>query len=136
MIIKVIIPGSMSGEGAPYHVTYPMMHVMSPTNRPPCGQADACENITYPQLVLRAVSYPARLLSPATSTCSVSFFTVLLRQTSMMLVVIWKNWTIFDHWSLNSAKATIPLFRVSRIFSKSTFFISSSAVSAMNCLSS
>ena len=84
----------------------------------------------------KKVSYPARLLSPATSTCSVSFFTVLLRQTSMMLVVIWKNWTILDHWSLSSAKATIPLLRVSLIFSKSTFFMYSSAVSAMNCLSS
>ena len=37
----------------PYHVTYPIMHLMLPT-RPPHGQtdsrADACENITFPQL--------------------------------------------------------------------------------------
>ena len=40
------------------------------------------------------VSHPARVLSPALSTWSVSFFTDLFRQTSIMLVVIWKNWTI------------------------------------------
>ena len=46
----------MSGEGrgVPYHVTYPMMHVMYLTNPPP-GQTDACENITFPELRLLVV---------------------------------------------------------------------------------
>ena len=37
--------------GVPYHVTYPMMHGMLPTSLIP----DAGENITFPQLLLRAV---------------------------------------------------------------------------------
>ena len=39
----------------PYHVTYPMMHVMY---LPPllCEQADTYENITLQQLRLRAVT--------------------------------------------------------------------------------
>ena len=41
--------------GTPYHVTYPMMHVMLPTLPPPPTQTDACENITFPQLRLWAV---------------------------------------------------------------------------------
>ena len=39
--------------GVPYHVTYPMMHLMLPT--PPHWQTDSCENITFPQLRLQAV---------------------------------------------------------------------------------
>ena len=36
-------------------MTYPMMHVMLPTQSPnPPGQTDACENITFPQLPVRA----------------------------------------------------------------------------------
>ena len=39
-------PSLMSREmKVPYHVTYPMMHLMLPTPR----QIDACENITFPQ---------------------------------------------------------------------------------------
>ena len=36
----------------PYHVTYPMIQVMSPT---PHGQTHACENITFSKLPLRTV---------------------------------------------------------------------------------
>ena len=45
------------GEGVPYHVTYPMIHVMHlfPLNR----TTHACENITFPQLRLRANTYGA-----------------------------------------------------------------------------
>ena len=58
-------PGLMSGRGrgrspglmfqrVPYHVPYPMMHLIlcTPLHR---GQTHACENITFPQLRLRAV---------------------------------------------------------------------------------
>ena len=57
-------PGLMSiGEGAPYltcpggggvhyHVAYPMKYLMLLM---PCEQTDACGNITFPQLCLRAV---------------------------------------------------------------------------------
>ena len=41
------------GEGLPYHMTYPMMHVMYLT--PSRGQTDTCENITLPQPRLREV---------------------------------------------------------------------------------
>ena len=37
-----------------YHVTYLMMHLILPTPSPPNGQTDACKNITFPQLRLRA----------------------------------------------------------------------------------
>ena len=40
------------GEGVPYHVTYPIMHLMLP-NTP--EQTDTCENIAFPQLHLRAI---------------------------------------------------------------------------------
>ena len=42
--------GLMSKEeaGVPYHVTYPIMHLILPTYYYPCGQKDACENITFP----------------------------------------------------------------------------------------
>ena len=40
--------------GVPYNVTYPMMHVMLPIPLP-CKQTDAFENMTFPQLLLRAV---------------------------------------------------------------------------------
>ena len=38
--------------GVPYHVTYPMIQIMSPT---PHGQTHACENITFSKLPLRTV---------------------------------------------------------------------------------
>ena len=40
-------------EGVPYHLTYPMMHLMLPT--PLNRMTDTCENITFQQLHLRAV---------------------------------------------------------------------------------
>ena len=40
------------GIGVRYHVTYPMMHLVLPTLH---KQRDACENITFKQLRLRAV---------------------------------------------------------------------------------
>ena len=44
-------------EGVPYHVTYPMTHLMLPIPHPsPCEQTDACENITFPKLRLRVVT--------------------------------------------------------------------------------
>ena len=39
------------------HVTYPMMHLMSP---PEVGQTDACENITFPRFDTRAVTSAAK----------------------------------------------------------------------------
>ena len=45
--IQVWCPGRV-----PYHVTYPMMHLMSPNT---CQQTDSCENITFQQLLLQAV---------------------------------------------------------------------------------
>ena len=45
---------TFSGEGTPYHVTYPMMNWMLPTPHP--EQTDACENITFPQTYLRVVT--------------------------------------------------------------------------------
>ena len=44
------------GKGIPYHVTYPMIHVMflQPPPPPP-EQTDARENIIFPQLRWRAV---------------------------------------------------------------------------------
>ena len=39
----------------PYHRAYLMMHLMSPNPNSPCGQTDACEDITFPQLNLWAV---------------------------------------------------------------------------------
>ena len=44
----------MSMVGTPYHVTFPMMHVMLPTPSPH-GQIDDFEDIILPQLPLRAV---------------------------------------------------------------------------------
>ena len=44
----------MSG-GVPYHVTYPMMHVMLRYLTPPHEQTHAYENVTFPQHPLRAV---------------------------------------------------------------------------------
>ena len=46
-------PGLMF-QRVPYHVPYPMMHLIlcTPLHR---GQTHACENITFPQLRLRAV---------------------------------------------------------------------------------
>ena len=38
--------------GVPYHMTYPMMHLMLPS---PHEQTDACEYITFPQRYLQAV---------------------------------------------------------------------------------
>ena len=38
-----------------YHVTYPMIHLMLP-NTTPVNRTDACENITFPQLRLRAIT--------------------------------------------------------------------------------
>ena len=47
-------PGLMSrGRGVPYHVTCPMMHVMY---LPPREKTDTCENITFLQLRLQAVT--------------------------------------------------------------------------------
>ena len=46
-----------NGWVCPGGMTYPMMQVMLP---PPCEQTDACENITFPQLPLRAVKYDHR----------------------------------------------------------------------------
>ena len=42
-------------EEAPYHVTYPMMHVLYLLTLypPPNRMTDACENITFPQLRLQ-----------------------------------------------------------------------------------
>ena len=46
-------PGLMSREGGvPYHVTYPIMHVMY---QRPLQNTDACDNITFPQLCLGVV---------------------------------------------------------------------------------
>ena len=43
----------------PYYVTCPMMHLMLPIlpipTPPPREETDACENINFPQLRLRAV---------------------------------------------------------------------------------
>ena len=39
-------------RGVPYHVTYPMMHLMLHLH--PCEEIAACENITSPQRYLRA----------------------------------------------------------------------------------
>ena len=44
-VAQVPCPGRV-GDGLPYHVTYPMMHLLLP---------DACENITFPKLRLRVV---------------------------------------------------------------------------------
>ena len=41
-------------RGTSYHATYPMTHMMLPT--PSLGQTHNCENITFPQLLLRAVN--------------------------------------------------------------------------------
>ncbi len=82
------------------------------------------------------MAYPAKFLSAAFSTFSVKPCTDFCKQTSMIFEVIWKKCTIFVHCSLSSLKTTIPFLRVSLIFSKSTFFISRTAVSAMNSRSS
>ena len=42
---QVCTPG-----GYPYHVTYPMMHLMLPT---PHGHIDTCENITLHNFICR-----------------------------------------------------------------------------------
>ena len=42
------------GGVVPYHVTYPMRHLVLTLT--PCGQTDACENINSPQLRLRVVT--------------------------------------------------------------------------------
>ena len=48
--------GGYVQRGSPYHVTYPMMHVMLTTLSPVISdQTDACGYITIPQLLLRAV---------------------------------------------------------------------------------
>ena len=53
-------PGLMpevGGGRVPYHLTYSMIHVTH--LRPlPCGQTDAYENITFPELRLQAVTIP------------------------------------------------------------------------------
>ena len=36
--------------GAPYHVTYPLVHLMLSTPPSPREQTDACENSTFPKL--------------------------------------------------------------------------------------
>ena len=46
---------TMGWVEVPTHVTYPIMHLMLPTYTPR-EQTDACENITFPQLRLRAVT--------------------------------------------------------------------------------
>ena len=46
--------GSVCPEGVPYHVTYPMMHVILPTH--PRAQTDTSKNITFPQLLLQVVN--------------------------------------------------------------------------------
>ena len=71
---------------------------------------------------------PTYLVSSENSWISSRY---LLRQTSTMLLVIWKNWTNFDHCSLSSLKASIPLLKVSLIFSRSILFFSSLHVSAV-----
>ena len=54
MLLLGGVPGLMSwgegsgtqpdlSQGVPYHVTYPMLHLMFPS--PPCEQTDACANI-------------------------------------------------------------------------------------------
>ena len=57
---KVCPGGGYIQWGIPYHVIYPMMHVMLPTPLSPCGQndwqTDTCENITLSPLRLRAVT--------------------------------------------------------------------------------
>ena len=45
----------MEWEGYPYDVTYPMMLLILPTPIP-CEQTNACENITFLHLCLRAVT--------------------------------------------------------------------------------
>ena len=46
-------------KGYSYHVTCLMMHLMLPTPPPTTpGQTDACENITFPQLIFKAVITP------------------------------------------------------------------------------
>ena len=59
-------------EGVPYHVSYPMMHVMYlPLSLSPWTEwpTDICENITFPQLCLRVVNIGTSLvcLPPSTS---------------------------------------------------------------------
>ena len=41
------------GVGVPYHVTYPMMHVMYLP--PPLGQTHACKNITFPVKIIDSI---------------------------------------------------------------------------------
>ena len=41
-------------KGVPYHLTYPMMHLMLPPSSP-CVQTDACENSTFPKFRLYSV---------------------------------------------------------------------------------
>ena len=60
------VRASMSGEGVGMSrgyvkgrgMTYPMMHVMSPTPPTPHGQTDVCKNITFPQIILVSVTDP------------------------------------------------------------------------------
>ena len=52
---EVVCYLTFSGDGVPYHVTYPMMHLMILAQPPPCKQTDACESITFPQRYLRTV---------------------------------------------------------------------------------
>ena len=81
--------GGVKG-GVSYHVTNPMMYVMClPHPNPrPCEQIDACENITFPKLRLRAVIIQMNPCStlPSTSFCKKSFGCVL-----QMALSYWTN---------------------------------------------